>query len=291
LRTIALAAIVAFGLYAALIQLWSPNVGAGQDQESDNAIAIERFLYEGAVPDAAIVGSSQAQHIPAAALGGSVANLALAAENPLVGLTIIARSGRVPQRIYVEINQIGRPVDQAFIDGFFAEPGYTLKRFIKALRTSFQPINVAISLMRRAARGRDEIYYPKIVDPASHDALIAQERVALAAPPDIALLDRNLAETGRLVAALAARGAEAVFFEMPIEPQLEEAAGPVAIRQAVQAAFRPGHACWYDTSAPAGLPTRDGIHLDSDTAAMFGRNLVQTVCHQPSVATDMIQRR
>jgi len=39
------------------------------------------------------------------------------------------------------------------------------------------------------------------------------------------------------------------------------------------------------------LPTRDGIHLDSDTAAMFGRNLVQTVCHQPSVATDMIQRR
>jgi hypothetical protein len=283
LRSIAISAVIAFGLYAALVEIWSPNVRAGQDQEADNAIAVERFLYDGPVPEAAIVGSSQAQHIPAAALGPHVANLALAAENPLVGLTIIARSGRVPRRIYVEINQIGGPVDTVLADAFFAEPGYTLKRIVKALRTTYQPANVLVSQIRRAVRGRDEIFYPKLDDPALHDALVAREQGLLDLPPDAAVLDRNLAEAKQLIAALAARGAEMVFFEMPIEPQFEQAAGVVAVRRAVHAAFPPDQTCWNAADAPAGLPTTDGIHVDSDTAARFESSLVETICHQPAV--------
>jgi hypothetical protein len=283
LRSIAISAAIAFGLYAALVEIWSPNVRAGQDQEADNAIAVERFLYDDPAPGAAIVGSSQAQHIPTAALGPRVANLALAAQNPLVGLTIIARSGRMPRQIYVEINQIGGPVDTALVDAFFAEPGYTLKRIVKALRTTYQPANVLVSLVRRTARGRDEIFYPKLADPALHDALVAREQGLLNMPPDAATLDRNLAEAKHLVAVLAARGAEMVFFEMPIEPRFEQAAGVVAVRRAVHAAFPSDGTCWNDVDAPAGLPTTDGVHVDSDTAASFGSSLVETACHQPAV--------
>jgi len=290
LRPIAISAVIAFGLYAALVEIWSPNVHAGQDQEADNAIAVERFLYDDPAPEAAIVGSSQAQHIPAAALGPRVANLALAAENPLVGLTIIARSGRVPRRIYVEINQIAGPVDTALVDAVFAEPGYTLKRFVKALRTTYQPANVLVSLVRRTARGRDEIFYPKLADPALHEALVARERGLLDVPPNAAALDGNLAEAKRLVATLAARGAEMVFFEMPIEPQFEQAAGVVAVRRAVHAAFPPNGACWNDIDAPIGLPTTDGVHVDSDAAASFGQSLVQTICSRPAVAAEPPQR-
>jgi hypothetical protein len=278
LRSIALAALVAFGLYAAVIQLRPPNVEAGQDQESDNDIAVERFLYSRAVPDAVIVGSSRAQRIPAAALGPQAVNLALASQMPLVGLTIIARSGRVPRRIYVEANGFGDPMDTSFIDAVFAEPGYTLKRFIKVLRKTYQPANVAISLLRRAARGRDAVYYPKIADPAVHQALVAQTRRILEEAPNPAVLEHNLAEMKRLAALLAVRGAEVIFFEMPIEPQLEQAVGVVAVRQAVRAAFPPDRACWNDEAAPLGLPSTDGNHLDSDTAARFGESLAATTC-------------
>jgi hypothetical protein len=164
LRNIATAAIVALGLYATFIGLWPPDVRSGQDQESDVAITVERFLYDGPVPYAAIIGSSQAARIPMSALGAGVANLALAGESPLVGLEIIARSGRIPRRLYLEMNNIGDMPDAAFIDAIFAEPRYTLKRFVKALRTTYQPANVVVSLLRRAARGRDEVYYPKVAD-------------------------------------------------------------------------------------------------------------------------------
>ena len=284
LRLIAISGVIAFGLYAALIEVWSPDVHAGQDQEADNAIAIERFLYDEPAPEAAIVGSSQAQHIPAAVFGPGIANLALAAESPLVGLTIIARSGRVPRRIYVETNQIAGPVDTGLIDGFFTEPGYTLKRFVKALRTTYQPANLLVSLARRAARGRDEIYYPKLADPALHDVLVAREQGLLNMPPNALLLESNLGEMKRLVDLLTAQGAEFVFFEMPIEPRFEQAAGVIAVRKAMHAAFPDDRACWYG-GTPAGLPTTDGVHIDSEEAARFGQSLVQTVC-QPTLAAE-----
>ena len=290
LRAIALAAaIVITTLYALLIAVWAPDVRSGQDQGSDNAIAIEHFLY-GKPPVAAIVGSSQAERFLADALGPDIANLALAGQNPLVGLSIIARSGHVPRRIYVEINQIGGPVDTALVDGFFAQPGYTLKRIVKALRTAYQPVNVLVSLVRRTVRGRDEIFYPQLDDPVLHDTLVAREQGLLDMPPDATLLDRNLADAKRLIAALAARGAETVFFEMPIEPQFEHAAGVVAVRQAVHAAFPPDQTCWNATGAPAGSPTTDGVHVDSDTAARFGSSLIQIVCHPPTVAAEPPQR-
>ena len=275
---IAAAAVLSFALYAGLIALWSPDIRAGQDQESDIAIAVEHFLYDGTVPEAAIVGSSQAARFPAAVLGPDVGNLALAGKNPLVGLEIIARSGRTPRRLYVETDKLAEPTDTAFVDAVFAEPGYTLKRYVKALRTTYQPVNVLVALLRRAARGRDDIYYPAIVDPALHETLLSRQRRLLATLPDGNVLRNNLTELKHLAALLAGRGAELVFFEMPIDPALEKTPQVVAVRAAVLAAFPPQATCWNDVAAPAGLPSTDGIHLDSEAAAHFWTALAKTVC-------------
>jgi len=284
LRAIAVATLVAIGCYAGLIALWQPTIGAGQDQESDVAIAVERFLYADAVPDAVIVGSSQAWRIPPRALGPRVANLALAAHNALTGLEIIARSGRVPHRIYVEINMIGRVRHDRFVDGVFAEPGYTLKRYVAALRTTYQPANVAISLLRRAVRGRDEVDYPRVQDRALHDTLIAGGEQSMTQAPEPRVLAGDVAKLQRLAGVLSSAGAELVFFEMPIEPQLEEANAVVAVREAVHAAFPADRACWNQDAPPLGLVSNDGTHLDSETAAKFWTTLAATSCQRPAVA-------
>jgi hypothetical protein len=280
LRNIATAAIVVLGFYATLIALWSPDIRSGQDQESDVAMAVERFLYDGPVPYAAIIGSSQSARIPMNAFGG-VANLALAGESPLVGLEIIARSGRIPRRLYIEMNNIGDMPDAAFIEAIFAEPRYTLKRFVKALRTAYKPANVVISLLRRAARGRDEVYYPKVADEPLHNALLAHRQGLLAEAPNAAVLERNLAEVKRFSAEFATRATELVFFEMPIDPALEQSPAVVAVRRAAHAALPRGAACWNEDKAPSGLAATDGTHLDSDTAASFWAELARTACRRP----------
>jgi hypothetical protein len=284
LRSIAAATVVSVGLYAGLIALWQPTIGAGQDQESDVAIAVERFLYADAVPDAAIVGSSQAWRIPTRALGPRVVNLALAAHNAITGLEIIARSGRVPRRIYVETNMIGRVRNDGFVDGVFAEPGFTLKRYVAALRTTYQPANVAISLLRRAVRGRDEVDYPRVQDRALHDTLIAGGEQIMTQPPDPRGLANDVAKLERLAGVLSSAGAELVFFEMPIEPRLEETNAVVAVRAAVHAAFPADRACWNQDTPPLGLVSSDGTHLDSETAAQFWTTVAATTCHRPAVA-------
>jgi hypothetical protein len=280
LWSIATAAVGAFALYAVLIECWAPAVRAGQDQQSDNLIGIEHFLYD-APPSAVLVGSSMADRIPMATLGPDVGSLALAGESPLVGLDIIMRGGRTPGRIYVETNNIAGPPDEALVDGVFAEPGYTLKRYVKALRQAYQPVNLAISLLRRAVRGRDEVYYPRIADASLHETLVMREQSQLGEAPDAELLARNLAAMKRLISLLSKRGAEIVLFEMPIDPQLESAPAVTAVRQAVSAAFPFDRNCWNSEAAPTGLPSTDGIHLDSNAAAGFGAGLVQTVCPQP----------
>jgi hypothetical protein len=289
LRAIALAAVIVTTLYALLIAVWAPDVRSGQDQGSDNAIAIEHFLH-GRPPVAAIVGSSQTERFPAGALRPDIANLALAGQNPLVGLSIIARSEHVPRRIYVEINHVDQPVDTALVDGVFAEPGYTLKRFVAALRTGYQPVNLAVSLLRRVTRGRDEAHYAYLVDPPLHDILIARQGRMLTQPPDPALLQANLAGISRLAAELGARGAELIFFEMPIDPELEATPAVVALRRTVRTAFPSGKACWDEDAAPAGLPSTDGIHLDSDTAAGFWARLAATDCGHGPVSAEVPER-
>jgi hypothetical protein len=278
LATVAVTAALSFALYAALIALWSPDIRAGQDQESDIAITVEHFLYGGAVPATAILGSSQAARIPASALGPDTANLALAGKNPLIGIAIIARSGRVPRRLYVETNKLAEPVDTAFVEAAFAEPGYILKRYVKALRTTYQPANVLIALLRRAARGRDDLFYPALADPPLHETLLARQQRLLAAPPDSVVLQQNLAALQRFAVQLAAQGVELVFFEMPIDPALEQTRDVIAVRQAVQAAFPPDRTCWNDPAAPKGAFAMDGIHLDSEAAAGFWTGLAKTIC-------------
>jgi hypothetical protein len=273
-----------------LIAVWAPDVRSGQDQGSDNAIAIEHFLY-GTPPVAAIVGSSQAERFPADALGPDITNLALAGQNPLVGLRIIARGGHVPRRVYVEINHLDQPVDMALVDGVFAEPGYTIKRFVPALRTGYQPVNLAVSLLRRATRGRDEVYYAHLVEPPLHDTLIARQQLLLGQPPDPALLQANLAELDRLAAELTGHGAELVFFEMPIDPALEAAPAVVAVRQAARTAFPGDKACWNEGTPPAGLPSTDGIHRDSDTAAAFWARLAVTNCQRTPLSAEAPPQR
>ena len=179
------------------------------------------------------------------------------------------------------MNNIGQAPDTAFIDGIFAEPRYTLKRFVKALRTAYQPANVVISLLRRAARGRDEVYYPKVADEPLHNALLAHQQGLLAEAPDAAVLERNLAEINRFSAEFATGATELVFFEMPIDPALEQSPAVVAVRRAAHAAFPRGAACWNDERAPAGLAATDGIHLDSNTAAGFWAKLAKTACRRP----------
>ena len=285
LCAIAAAAVIVSAVYAVMIQYWAPPVRAGQDQQSDNLIAIEHFLYD-ASPSAVLVGSSMADRIPLAALGPDIDSLALAGQSPLTGLDIIARSGRTPPRIYVETNNIGQPTDSALVDTVFAGPGYGLKRHVKALRRAYQPVNLAISLLRRAARGRDDVYYPRIDDAALHETLVATERAKLGEDPDPAVLARNVAEMKRLVGLMVERGAQIVLFEMPIDPLLETAPAIVAVRRAVHADFPLGHACWSSEAAPVGLPSTDGIHLASDTAAGFGAALAKTVCRKPAPTTD-----
>jgi hypothetical protein len=106
--------------------------------------------------------------------------------------------------------------------------------------------------------------------------------------PNPTLLESNLGDMKRLVELLTARGAEFVFFEMPIEPRFEQAPAVIAAREAMHAAFPDDRACWYGDT-PAGLPTTDGVHIDSEEAARFGQSLLQTVC-QPTLAADPPRR-
>jgi hypothetical protein len=58
----------------------------------------------------------------------------------------------------------------------------------------------------------------------------------------------------------------------------------------VRTAFPSGKACWNEDAAPAGLPSTDGIHLDSDTAAGFWARVAATDCRRGPVSAEVPER-
>jgi len=75
--------------------------------------------------------------------------------------------------------------------------------------------------------------------------------------------------SGGMVAVLRKRGIEPVFYEMPIERELQNLPQPLQVRNALLAAYPPANNCWV-VIAPQHRETLDGLHLNDAGASEAG---------------------
>lgn len=263
LATVIWAAVISAG-YVALVQIWHPVLNKAPTISLTNRLFVENYVYGKPAPTV-LAGSSLTQRLPVDMLGPQFSNLALSGGNGLTGLAIVVKSPTPPKRVLVEINTIAAGIDGALLTSTFDEPAFTARRFVVALRKSYQPLSLFYGLVRGRAGGQ-EINAAPALNATQKRSIVEASARGMRIRLDEDSLRENVQALAALVAEAWKRGIAIALYEMPIEPELQNLPRPRQVRDAARAVFPPSSMCWLEIRLPGGAHTYDGEHLSPPDA-------------------------
>lgn len=266
--------------YAGFIELARPQVVQMQSQQIDNLARVERLLYPEQAIDTVIVGSSLANKLPDSALGPGVYNIALNAGSPLTGLELVRRMEVLPRVVLVEINKLEIKADQAFVERLYHPFWYPVRRYVRAFRHRYQPVNLLQSWLVGA------YYYlarrsPSVRQPPLNTLALERRLDNLKVFRAKAWLEYNLPLVRAEIERLRSRGVSVYLLEMPVHPRVANSTAFRGHREIVRQVFPESKYRWLSFNMNPGPVTRDGIHLTPGEADRFARALGQVIPQLP----------
>lgn len=242
-----------------------------QSQWQENRYVLEKYFRLSSLevtqrPRIVIAGSSLSERLDFSEFKGCVYNISLSGESMMTGVAAVLNSGQRPTQIFIEINIATRPVNTNLIknaDRF-------LPRIAYIFRTENMPINKAFSFMASGTKG------PKAssVNTVVFENALQSKKDAYQKQLPAELLESNLKELASLAESLKEQRTEIIFFEMPINPQVENLPQVIQIRTAFEKKFANYRLVGYrELVAENPIHTVDGIHLDPNEAARASEKL------------------
>ncbi len=255
---------------------------ASQHQWQGNVIKAQRFMYRSVDSPAVLVGSSLAFRLLNDSLPG-IDNLAFSGQSIYEGLTLLEHKKELPKLILLETNLALRPGNEEFTSSILFPLSSYFRREIPALREENQPLGVAgLQLNNHLLKPMIDGWKQGLLTngPVSTNPggglfgeMLALKAKEYSTPTDPTLLKKSFDELQQRVTLLEKRGTRVVFFEMPINYQLEGLAKPSQVRDTFH---------WYFPlsvyiSPPPDIPfhTTDGLHLRYKEAAFYSGYLRQ----------------
>jgi hypothetical protein len=199
-------------------------------------------------------------------------------------LEIVLRSGRLPERIAVELNGLTAPANEGFLDRLFNPWLSPVRERVLALRTEYQPASVIMSLAKRAFGRNSGRTGPAPAPPRLAELRAKQLHDQYRKPPDMDQLRANLRAVRDTVAELERRGVRVTYFEFPVPHGLAKTIFHQARRTANAEILGPAAATavFLDDDA---FTTTDGIHLvPQDQQRVAGRLLEMLDADFPGAA-------
>ena len=215
---------------------------------------------------AVIVGSSMSKRLDFASGTGCTYNLALRGDSSLTGLNVIANQPEKPQVVLIEINIMDRSRNRELIE----RASGLLSQLSPIFHTENKPINLALSFVSQLETRKS----PRKINEAVRLNAIALQAEGYNTQLPSAILDKNLTEMIQLVGNIEAKGTKAIFFEMPVHPELESTPRSLQIRRAFKSAF-PNHKFLEIAALTGGVivKTEDGLHLSPEEAKIVVKNM------------------
>jgi len=265
-RSLLVFAALALG-YSLFLHFTRVDWDTTQHLANGNRIKAERFAFDDAADGGTvIIGSSLAYRLALDSFPQGTANLGFGGLSVYDGLELIRRSGRKPKRVLVETNILFREPDRAFLDALFQPGLYQMRRQLPLMREENQPSGVLFGWMKQRflAQRSPEAAGDSSAGPSA--VMLNEHRAKYAELPADSTQARFADMLASGAQALEQQGAEVIFFEMPIEAELEASRLAEGARALVKARF-PTHRVL--RAGPDGWRTTDGLHLAKPDAARF----------------------
>jgi hypothetical protein len=272
IKRIILLFLVLFGIYELLLRL-NPTWSISQNQNQDNFVKAERYLFEERrAQSITIVGTSLSARLVMDSLP-SCYNLSFGGMSLQDGLQIINHGTHRPQVLLLETNFYYKNGSTDFLGSVLNPVNLFLKKHIQAFRADKQPIALLTDKIKRIIKGNKGNKSNSTERVQTNHAPF-QERVfqdfikEYSSSPDTALIETHLLQLKQKLVLLEKGGTRIIFFEMPLNPILQQSVRCRYVSKKIQEYFSPTHYT-YLPKKDWQFETTDGIHLKTDEATAF----------------------
>lgn len=277
-------------VFVALFTLWDivvrhkPEIDSSQNLLQDNIIKAEKYIFSDSVSSKVIVGSSMSAMLNMDTLS-DFTNLAFCGLSAFDGLNIVKSRKDLPEVLLIEINALHRTESKSFSSVVYSPILNTLKETFPSIRINKQPITYFCNfhVITRIKDLKKRFTTPKKIEQQStksqnnneenaHSSLFDKRIETLiktySKALDSTFLDNQTDNLIQIAKDFSEQGVNVIFFEMPINYQLENLIYPNSIRKMTINKIE-NQFSFIKQVNEGKYKTTDGIHLRPDEVVQF----------------------
>lgn len=276
-------AVLLFIFYSIFVAVVIPGRSASQHQWQDNIIKAQKFIYnDTAYYNAVVIGSSLSCRLVMDSLPQTY-NLSFGGQSIYDGLNILSHMDKLPGNIFIEMNFALRNESRDFTAALNSPLLYYPKKLFLSLREDKQPLVLLGTLLNN----KFESFVLPRLKPLPHTTekkasgtnqemftTMLQLQVAdYSMLRDEAYINDCFDRLGKSVSRLEKRGVNIVFFEMPVNKELNNLPKATSIRSRFYQQFPVTKYSYIPIPAGMEYKTTDGLHLSKEEALAYTLHL------------------
>lgn len=245
-----------------------------QNDKSANIISVQNFLFgysdQDISNDTLIVGSSVSRKIITDSLGKNFINLAFNAWSTYDGLELIKLSGRKPACLLVETNFVKNQVLEPEITGNLEPISYYSGKTFKSMQLNNQPVGLLIGWGKNLMSARiEKMKEEKRTNVKLYNLNLQMNSESMNKSGPDSVLRRRFNVLKNLISGFKKENVAVIFYEIPFDQRLEEAASVVKVRYYFKEYFPPSEFDYIPLPPSGNYTFSDGVHLSPRSALEY----------------------
>lgn len=257
-------AIALFVSYNLFLMIYKTEKQSIQYQYQGNVIKAERYMNSKSTSCNVLIGTSLSSKIETDCMINTY-SLSMPGLSLFDGLNLVLEKNKFPSRLYIESNFLSKPENTEFSSLFNSKIIQFLKNIMPALRAENQPAGMIVHILKTYFTSKKkpvaeipasaELFNEVLENQKNEFSSVNKESISFSALKLRALLIK-----------VRARGTRIIFFEMPVNKQLEILPMSILTRSAIHLYFPEDKFIPYPNNV---VRTSDGVHLTESEALTY----------------------
>jgi hypothetical protein len=263
-----------FITYESLLRITHISWDTSQNDKSANIISTQNFLYDYSEQeismDTVIVGTSVSRKLITDSMGKHFINLAFNAWNTYDGLELLKLSRKRPACLMVETNYAKNQILPPEIESNLEPLSYYSGKIFKSLQLRNQPTGLLIGWGKNLMKDRiEKMKDEKRANVALYklNLQINKEKMNESIPDSI--LTKRFKVLKSLIEGFQKDHIKVVFFEVPVNDELQNTASMVEVRNCYYTYFPKNEFCYLPMPVENNYTFSDGVHLSPQSALKY----------------------
>lgn len=261
-------------IYELILRVTTVPWDSSQNDKSANIISAQNYLYNYSdkeiEEDTVILGTSVSRKLIIDSLGKHFVNLSFNAWTVYDGLGVVRMNGSRPSCLLIETNYVKDLVLQPELSDIMEPISYYSGKVFKSLHLANQPAGLLVGWGKNKLQSRiDALREKKREDTGLYNLNVRQNKVFMNETTPDSILTGRFEKLKALITAFQKNHTSVIFFEIPIDPELENTNSMVEVRKYYASFFPKSEFTYIPRPEANNFVYSDGIHLSKESAVKY----------------------